>query len=593
MAGRGGGGAKGFRPTRAPARQSRYRSVRPTRAARLCALGLLLQSGSSTGAFPAYDLSRVRYLGVLQRIALCVLSVSAALILSQPGPLPPTISSNSDTSGSAEESYDVTADTGNGTCSKPEPGLHAAAPTEAPACRPAASCNANRAAHSLLAGPMGGCVLDSEEHSRQQERESNQQHSLAACVHQSSASFPHSPSRYPHSDCNLPTRGRDVAQADASGCAGQRACQTACTLTPPAQTDMPGTITHLHQHTSLNKTLAESQTDSLSASRENRVLSPSSVHARSLPAADPLQHRPLRTVSHSWFSCTAAGVQMSEAWNRIRNPGGASDSSSLFPPWLPVAAVVLVTYHMVIMTQPVPTCPSLVPALSPDCNMAAYLDVQVFGAEHLYAWPACRKLTHPCKHHDPEGLLSTVGAILTSICGLWFGHILQRYKGHWERLLLFRLSSFLLTASGLGLLALGVPLNKGLYTTSFVLLTSGNSGTLCTVLYLILDCTDATTGLNHRFTTALEFLRASLQPFVWIGTNALTVYVLNLLWRKAQRWVWYGTPGNSMLVWLPKGVGFCLGGNGRAGAAVYAAAVLGVFTLLARDLHKRGIVYKI
>lgn len=36
--------------------------------------------GAATGAFPAWDLSRLRYCGVLQRIALCFMLVSAAVL---------------------------------------------------------------------------------------------------------------------------------------------------------------------------------------------------------------------------------------------------------------------------------------------------------------------------------------------------------------------------------------------------------------------------------------------------------------------------------------------------------------------------------
>lgn len=49
-------------------------------AGKLVGLGLLIQGGAATGAFPAWDLSRLRYFGVLQRIALCFLLVSLVVL---------------------------------------------------------------------------------------------------------------------------------------------------------------------------------------------------------------------------------------------------------------------------------------------------------------------------------------------------------------------------------------------------------------------------------------------------------------------------------------------------------------------------------
>ncbi len=51
-----------------------------TDAGKLAGLGLLIQGGTATGAFPAWDLSRLRYFGVLQRIAVCFLLVSLVVL---------------------------------------------------------------------------------------------------------------------------------------------------------------------------------------------------------------------------------------------------------------------------------------------------------------------------------------------------------------------------------------------------------------------------------------------------------------------------------------------------------------------------------
>ena len=54
------------------------------RAAKLFALGLIVQGGENQQWFPAYDLASLRFMGVLQRIAICFLVVSLTLILIEP-----------------------------------------------------------------------------------------------------------------------------------------------------------------------------------------------------------------------------------------------------------------------------------------------------------------------------------------------------------------------------------------------------------------------------------------------------------------------------------------------------------------------------
>ena len=51
-----------------------------TGAGKLFALGLLIQGGAATGAFPMWDLARLRIFGVLQRIAVCFLLASLLVL---------------------------------------------------------------------------------------------------------------------------------------------------------------------------------------------------------------------------------------------------------------------------------------------------------------------------------------------------------------------------------------------------------------------------------------------------------------------------------------------------------------------------------
>src|SRR5258708_821 len=113
--------------------------------------------------------------------------------------------------------------------------------------------------------------------------------------------------------------------------------------------------------------------------------------------------------------------------------------------------------------------------------------------------------------HDPEGLLSTIPAIGGCLLGVFAGLLLQNGKlGPYKK------AGILILAGGI---AIGVgyswgfqfPVIKKLWTSSFVLVTAGCSAVLLGLFYLVIDV--------WRF-------RIWAAPFVWIGMNAITLYLV-------------------------------------------------------------------
>jgi len=125
---------------------------------------------------------------------------------------------------------------------------------------------------------------------------------------------------------------------------------------------------------------------------------------------------------------------------------------------------------------------------------------------------------------DPEGLFSTIPAIATVLTGVLAGHWLRRgdVNGH--------LRAGLLLLSGV--LAIGAalvwhpwfPINKNLWTSSFVLLTSGISAVLLAAFFWVID--------------VCGFRRWAFF-FVVIGMNAITIYL-------AGQFVDFGGVGNTI-----------------------------------------------
>jgi predicted acyltransferase len=108
-------------------------------------------------------------------------------------------------------------------------------------------------------------------------------------------------------------------------------------------------------------------------------------------------------------------------------------------------------------------------------NIVDRVDTAVFGH---YVWD----FNHATgQGHDPEGLLSTMGAIATSLLGLVAGVWLRKHRWQW-----ILLGALVLLASGWAWCG-WMPFNKNLWTPSFVLWTAGWSALLLLAFRWLVD----------------------------------------------------------------------------------------------------------
>jgi predicted acyltransferase len=162
---------------------------------------------------------------------------------------------------------------------------------------------------------------------------------------------------------------------------------------------------------------------------------------------------------------------------------------------------LLTSYWLIMELVPVPGYGA--GNLEVDHNIANYIDKIVLGS-HNYAGT---------KTWDPEGIVSTLPSIATALFGIMAGHILRLRRQLSERTTWLFLIGNLLIAAGL-VAALWLPINKKLWTSSFSVFMAGLDFVVFAVcLWLVDGC---------------GFKRA-VKPFVIIGMNAITVYMISEL----------------------------------------------------------------
>jgi len=166
-----------------------------------------------------------------------------------------------------------------------------------------------------------------------------------------------------------------------------------------------------------------------------------------------------------------------------------------------IAATCLVSYWVLMRYVPVPGFGVPVrdiPLLDPDRNLAAWLDRKLLMG-HLYEGT-----------RDPEGVLSTIPALATSLLGVLTGQWLRSTRNITQKAAGMFVAG--LIGVGLGeLFNLWFPINKKLWTSSYVLLTAGLALMTLALLYWLVD------GKRWRGPWT--------KPFVILGMNAIAAYV--------------------------------------------------------------------
>jgi predicted acyltransferase len=225
-----------------------------------------------------------------------------------------------------------------------------------------------------------------------------------------------------------------------------------------------------------------------------------------------------------------------------------------------IAAVLLIGYWLVMVLIPTPGYGKVM--LEPGANIAAWIDSKFLPG---YMWQ---------KTWDPEGILSTFPAIATGISGMLAGHlILSKMSQERKLIYLFTLSFFAFVVGFFW--SYIFPLNKSIWTSSFVMVTSGLAGMTLAASIFVVDMLGRT-----RFT----------KPGIIFGSNAIAVYVLADVWRLPfYTWKFGGDSLNVHWMNMFENLGWSM----KFGSFTFAAMFIAFNFIPAWILYKKKIFVKL
>lgn len=161
-------------------------------------------------------------------------------------------------------------------------------------------------------------------------------------------------------------------------------------------------------------------------------------------------------------------------------------------------AVALLIIYCLVMTRF--AAPGYAPGdLSKEGSIASFIDRVLLG-QHIW---------RQGKVYDPEGLLSTLPAVATTLLGILTGHWLRSERPRLEKVVGMFVAGAVCVALGWAWNPF-FPINKALWTSSYVLFTAGLALQFLALCYWVID---------------IKGYRRWAWPFEVFGVNALALFV--------------------------------------------------------------------
>lgn len=165
-----------------------------------------------------------------------------------------------------------------------------------------------------------------------------------------------------------------------------------------------------------------------------------------------------------------------------------------------IGAIILIGYYFVLNCIPTPGVGEVV--IEPGVNIAAWIDQQYLPGK---MWQG---------NWDPEGILSTFPSFVTCITGMLAGRLMMTNFPPNEKANYLMVAGIISATTGY-FWNLVFPTNENLWTSSFVLVTSGFASLIFGAAYFLID---------------IQGRKKGTVPGIIFGANAITVYVLADIW---------------------------------------------------------------
>ena len=229
---------------------------------------------------------------------------------------------------------------------------------------------------------------------------------------------------------------------------------------------------------------------------------------------------------------------------------------------LAIFIMILIGYWALMTQIPID---GVMPELTRASNLGSVIDLKLLTNAHMYK-----------SDYDPEGILSTLPSIATTIFGMFLGLILlNKNKTQQEK---YRY----IVIIGVAALILGYlwditfPLNKALWTSSFVLVTGGWASIIYALIFYVSDIL----GINSWGKPAIIF-----------GSNAITVYFLSSFTSKLFGLIKLSN-GRSLHGNLYDFLSSIIS-NPKLSSLIYALLVISFYYLIALLMYRKKIFIKV
>lgn len=232
----------------------------------------------------------------------------------------------------------------------------------------------------------------------------------------------------------------------------------------------------------------------------------------------------LQRISLTYFFVAVMEIVFARAEDKHKDAPWAAfrDILLYWPEWL-LNFAILAVHLAITFALPVPGCPT--GYLGPggisengiyfNCSggAAQYVDRLVLGENHIYQHPTFKNTYKTNQPFDPEGIVGIPTSIFLCFLGVQSGRILMTFKTHRERI--FRWIVWALFTGGIAVALCKasinegvIPINKNLWSTSFILINASFAFILLTVLYIFIDILGWWSG----------------RPFTYPGMNSIVIY---------------------------------------------------------------------